>query len=100
MPFSDFRQMLGQMRAAQQQMKQVQQKLAAMRIEASAGGGAVRAVVDGEANLVDLQIDASLLDAEEIQVLPKLIKKAVQEAQKDARRQVLADMKNMLGDLA
>jgi DNA-binding YbaB/EbfC family protein len=99
MGLGDIRDMMGQMRAAQQQMKEVQKKLSSMRVSAETGGGTVKATVDGEANLIDLEIDAALLDPEEIKVLPKLIKKAIQEAQKDARKQVMADMKEMLGNL-
>jgi DNA-binding YbaB/EbfC family protein len=99
MGLGDIREMMGQMRAAQQQMKEVQKKLSSMRVSAETGGGTVKATVDGEANLIDLEIDTALLDPEEIKVLPKLIKKAIQEAQKDARKQVMADMKEMLGNL-
>ena len=80
-------------------MKEVQKKLSSMRISAESGGGTVKATVDGEANLLDLEIDTALLDIDELKVLPKLIKKAIQEAQKDARKQVMSDMKGMLGGM-
>ncbi len=99
MGLGDIKDMMGQMRAAQQQMKEVQKKLSSMRISAESGGGTVKATVDGEANLLDLEIDAALLDIDELKVLPKLIKKAIQEAQKDARKQVMSDMKGMLGGM-
>lgn len=99
MGLGDMKEMMSQMRAAQQQMKQVQKKLGSMRVSAESGGGTVKATVDGEANLIDLEIDPTLLEADEIKVLPKLIRKAIQEAQKDARRQVMSDMKGMLGDM-
>jgi len=99
MGLGDIKDMMGQMRAAQKQMKEVQKKLADMRVTAQTGGGMVKVIVDGEANLIDLEIDASLLAADEIKVLPKLIKKAIQEAQKDARKQVMSDMKDVLGGM-
>ena len=99
MGLGDIKDMMGQMRAAQQQMKEVQKKLSSMRISAESGGGTVKATVDGEANLLDLEIDSALLDLDELKVLPKLIKKAIQEAQKDARKQVMSDMKGMLGGM-
>ncbi len=99
MGLGDIKDMMGQMRAAQQQMKEVQKKLSSMRISAESGGGTVKATVDGEANLLDLEIDTALLDLDELKVLPKLIKKAIQEAQKDARKQVMSDMKGMLGGM-
>ena len=99
MGLGDIKDMMGQMRAAQQQMKEVQKKLSSMRVSAESGGGTVKATVDGEANLIDLEIDTALLDIDELKVLPKLIKKAIQEAQKDARKQVMSDMKGMLGGM-
>lgn len=99
MGLKDIKDMMGQMRAAQQQMKQVQKKLGDMRVSASTGGGLVKATVDGEANLISLDIDTAVLDADEIKILPKLVLKAVQGAQKDARKQAMSDMKGMLGDM-
>lgn len=91
--------MMSQMNQMRQQAKEVQKKLGAMRVTAETGAGLVKATVDGEANLIDLIVDTSLLDADEIKVLPKLIKKAIQEAQKDARKQVMSDMKGMMGGM-
>lgn len=99
MGFNDMKDMMGQMRQAQKQLKQMQKQLNNMRVEAEVGGGTVKAIVDGEATLVDIEIDSSLLDAEEIKVLPKLIKKAVQEAQKKAKKEAAANMKNLAGGL-
>lgn len=97
MGMSDMKDMFGQMRAAQKQMKQLQKQLGTMRITAETGGGMVKAIVDGEANLVDLEIDESLVDTEELKVLPKLIKKAVQEAQKKAKKEVASQFQSMAG---
>lgn len=95
MDFSNMKDMFGQMRQAQKTVKEMQKRLASMRIEAETGGGTVKAIVDGEAMLVDLEIDTSILDPEEIHVLPKLIKKAVIEAQKKAKREVQSQVKDM-----
>ena len=95
MNFGDMKDMFGQMRAAQKQMKEFQKQLSSMRIEAETGGGMVKATVDGEAILVDLNIDTSLLEADEIKILPKLIVKAVKEAQKKAKDEVAKQVQGM-----
>lgn len=87
--------MFSQMRAAQKQMKSLQKQLEGMRIEAETGGGTVKAIVDGEAMLVDIVIDTALLDGDEVKALPKLIRKAVQEAQKKAKKQVASQVQQM-----
>lgn len=95
MDMKNMKDMFGQMRQAQKTVKEMQKRLASMRIEAETGGGTVKAVVDGEAMLVDLIVDPSILDADEIQVLPKLIKKAVVEAQKKSKKEVASNVKDM-----
>ena len=89
--------MLSQMRNAQKQMKEMQKQLGKMRVEAETGGGTVKAIVDGEANLIDLEIDTSLLEPSELKALPKLITKAVQEAQKKAKKEAMNQAKSMTG---
>ena len=97
MGLKDFKDIFGQLKFAQQQMKDMQGQLAAMRVEAQTGAGTVKAVVDGEMNLIDLTIDPSLLDQNEIGILPKLIKNAVVEAQKKAREEVKQKFQSLAG---
>lgn len=97
MDLSNMKDMLSQMRNAQKQMKEMQKQLGKMRIEAETGGGTVKAIVDGEANLVDLEIDTSVLEPSELNALPKLVTKAVQEAQKKAKQAAMEQAKSMTG---
>ncbi|MDH4200797.1 MAG: YbaB/EbfC family nucleoid-associated protein [Spirochaetia bacterium] len=77
--------LFGKMRDAQKHMKEIQSELQDMRVEAQTGAGIVTAIVDGEGKLIDIKIDTSLLEANEMAALPKLIVKAVQEAQKKSK---------------
>ena len=99
MSLGDMKDMFSQMRAAQKQMQEFQKELHKMRVEVSTGGGIVKAIVDGEATLVDLEIDTSLLEPDEIKILPKLIKKAVIEAQKKAKNEVSSKVQSMAGGM-
>ncbi len=99
MGLGDMKDMLSQMRNAQKQMKEVQKKLESMRIVSETGGGTVKATVDGEATLVDLHIDASLLKEKEISMLPRLILKTITEAQKKAKKEAANSMKGMMGGM-
>lgn len=90
--------MFAQAREMQKQAKQIQKQLGAMRITVETGGGTVKATVDGEASLVDLVIDESLLEPEELKkTLPKLIKKAIQEAQSKAKAEAAAHLRAQMG---
>lgn len=99
MGISDMKDMFSQLRQAQKQVKQIQKELSNIRVESETGGGLVKATVDGEATLVDLQIDESMLQGDELKVLPKLIKNAVQDAQKKARAQAASQMQSMTGGM-
>jgi len=44
-----------------EKMEQVKQRLGAITVDAETGGGAVRATVDGQMNLVNLEVNQTLL---------------------------------------
>jgi hypothetical protein len=99
MDLSGMKDMFQQVRTAQKQMKEMQKELGKMRIEAETGAGVVKAIVDGEANLLELKIDDSILNPSELKNLPKLVLKAVQEAQKKAKKEAMDKAKGMAGGL-
>lgn len=99
MGFGDMKNMMGQMMEAQKQMKKMQKELESMKFEAETGGGTVSATVNGEFTLIDLKIDQSKLQADEMKVLPKLILNAVREAQKRAKNEVAKKAKELGGGL-
>ncbi|MDH5719296.1 MAG: YbaB/EbfC family nucleoid-associated protein [Spirochaetia bacterium] len=99
MGFGDMKEMFSKVREAQKHIKSFQKELSSMRIAAETGGGTVKAVVDGEAMLVDIEIDESVLDADEIKILPGLIKKAVIEAQKKAKEEAAEKAKSLTGGI-
>ena len=96
---SNMKDMFQQVRTAQKQMKEMKKELAKMRVEGETGGGMVKATVDGEFTLVDLQIDQTLLEPDDIKALPRLIMKAIQTAQKNAKNQVMEKAKDMTGGM-
>ncbi len=64
----------------QAQMAQAQQELAETTLEATAGGGAVRVVITGAQEVRSVEIDASAVDPEEVEMLQDLVMTAVNEA--------------------
>jgi hypothetical protein len=60
--------------AAQMQadMARTQEELAAERVEATAGGGMVKAVASGNGDLIGIEIDPQAVDPEEVELLPGL----------------------------
>ena len=56
-----------------------------MRVEASAGGGMVRATVTGQGELTNLKIEREVVDPDDVEMLIDLIIAAVPEAQSNAK---------------
>ena len=64
----------------QAQMAQAQQELAETTLEATAGGGAVRIVITGAQEVRSVEIDASAVDPDEVDMLQDLVMTAVNDA--------------------
>ncbi|CAN5778965.1 YbaB/EbfC family nucleoid-associated protein [soil metagenome] len=69
----------------QADMARVEQELRDLRIEGSAGGGVVKAVVTGKQEIVSLSIDPGAVDADDVEMLQDLVVAAVADAQAQAR---------------
>ena len=72
--------LMKQAQKMQAQMAQVQEELGEKRVEASAGGGMVTAVVNGRGELVSVKIDPEVVKAGDIPMLEDLVLAAVNEA--------------------
>ena len=77
-----FGDMVKQAQKVQRKMAEVQEKLAEERYEASAGGGMVKAVVDGKQMLRELKISPEAMKDQDLELLEDLIITAVGEAQR------------------
>jgi DNA-binding YbaB/EbfC family protein len=70
--------MMQQVQKMQARMAKVQSDLEAETIEASAGGGAVKAVVNGQQKVLSVEIDREV--AEDVEMLQDLVVAALNEA--------------------
>ena len=78
-------QMLQQIQKMQQEMQAAQEELLDARVEATAGGGVVKAIVTGNGELVAISIDPGVVDPTDVETLEDLILAAVTEANRQAR---------------
>ena len=90
-----FGDLVKQAQKMQKQMAEMQDKLADERFESSAGGGMVRAVVDGRQMLRELTVSPEALKEGDATLVEDLILTAVGEAQRASE----ARMKETLGKL-
>lgn len=84
---------------AQQLQQQMQENLAKMTVEASAGGGMVTAVVNGRQEVVDVRIETEVINPEDPEMLRDLIKAAVNSAIEKSRELAAEEMQKLLGGL-
>lgn len=75
----------------QNKMMKIQEELGTETVEATAGGGAVTAVMTGHQKLVSVKIQPEAIDPDDVEMLEDLILTAVNEA--IAKSQELASKK-------
>jgi hypothetical protein len=99
--FGDLGKMMKVAAEMKRRMPEMQARLEQSQFEAEAGGGAVRAVVNGKMRFVDLKIDRSLLAGGQTDaaLLEDLIKAALAGAQKKASEAAAAAMNELTGGM-
>lgn len=86
-----------QMQAMQREMEEAQDKLGEKEVEATAGGGAVSAKVNGNKEIVSLKLDKDVIDPEDSEMLEDLIIAAVNEAMRQVDEMVNDEMGKITG---
>ena len=90
------------MKQAQQmqaKIARVQQELEKKEIEATAGGGMVKARVNGKQELLSLQIEKDVVDPEDVEMLQDLVLAAVNEAIKQSQEMIKQEMGKATGGM-
>ncbi len=95
----NFQKFMKQAQAMQAGMAQAQARLAEQRFSAEAPGGKVKATADGAGNLVQLSIDPSVVDPEDVEFLEAMVLKTVQDALMGAKEMAEAEMRKLTGGL-
>lgn len=85
--------------ALKQGVQDMQTRLAAARFVGEAGGGQVRATVDGKGDLIQLRIDPGLVQAGDVEMIEDLVCAAVRDAVARSREAVQKEMQELTGGL-
>jgi DNA-binding YbaB/EbfC family protein len=91
--------MMKQAQQLQSKMLKLQEELAEKTVESSSGGGMVKVVANGRQQIVSIQIDAEVVDPDDIEMLQDLILAAVNDGLKKAQEMVSAEMGKLTGGL-
>lgn len=83
----------------QAQMQKVQEELANKTVEASSGGGMVKAVVNGKQELLSVKIEPEVINPSDAEMLQDLIIAAVNEAIKRSQAMMSEEMGKLTSGL-
>ncbi len=92
----NIQQMQQMMKQAQQMQERLQKQMAETRVEASAGGGMVTAVVNGAKQVQSIRIDPEVVSKDDVEMLQDLIVAAINDAQRKADDELKKQMGGML----
>ncbi|MET4563321.1 YbaB/EbfC family nucleoid-associated protein [Lysinibacillus parviboronicapiens] len=84
--------MMKKMQKMQKEMMEAQEALNAEQFEGTAGGGMVKVAVTGQREVVEVNLDASVVDPDDIEMLQDLIVVATNEALKKVDEKTNATM--------
>jgi len=93
----NMQQMQQMMRQAQQMQEKLQQDIAQVKVEASAGGGMVTVTMDGQKNLLSVKIEPDV--AGDVEMLQDMVLAAHSEAVKKVDDAIKQKMGGMLGGM-
>ncbi|HET8799131.1 MAG TPA: YbaB/EbfC family nucleoid-associated protein [Thermoanaerobaculia bacterium] len=87
------------MKQAQQMQEQMQRQMTTIRVEGTAGGGMVRAEMNGSKELLSITIDKEAVDPSDVEMLQDLVKAAVNEAGRKVDEAMQSSMGAMTGGM-
>jgi DNA-binding YbaB/EbfC family protein len=98
MSLGDLGNIMKQAQELQERLSQVQESVSRRTVEASAGGGMVRVVVNGKHELLSVTLDPAVL-REDVELVQDLVLAAVNEGIRNAQKMVAEEMTKVTGGL-
>ncbi|WP_343073772.1 YbaB/EbfC family nucleoid-associated protein [Atribacter laminatus] len=83
----------------QAKMAKMQEELKTKQVEASSGGGMVKVTSNGQQEILEIIIEPSLLEENDIEMLQDLVLAAVNEALNRSREMAQEEMAKITGGL-
>lgn len=87
------------MKQAQQMQERLQKQMTEMRMEASAGGGMVVVVINGNKQLLSIRLDPDVVAKDDVGMLQDLIVAAINDAQRKVDEALASQMQALTGGL-
>jgi nucleoid-associated protein EbfC len=77
----------------------MQRQMATINVEGTAGGGMVKASMNGNKELLSIVIDKEAVDPSDVEMLQDLVKAAVNEAARKVDEEMQSSMGSMTGGM-
>lgn len=97
--FGDMSSLLKQAQGMQKKMQSAEKELAERTVEGTAGGGVVKAYVNGLQELQAIKISADAVDPEDVETLEDLVTAAVRQALNAAKELRAKEMAKVTGGM-
>jgi nucleoid-associated protein EbfC len=94
-----FNNIVRQAQQMQGKIAKVQEEMADKKVEASTGGGVVTAVVSGDQQLLEVNIDPEVVDPDDVEMLEEMIVGAINQAMKTASEMMDEEIEKVTGGL-
>jgi DNA-binding YbaB/EbfC family protein len=91
--------LMKQAQKMQKDMEKMEEILTEQEVEATAGGGAITVIADGQGHFKDIKIKAEVVDPDDIEMLQDLILAAVNEVKRKADDLKVAETNKITGGL-
>ena len=91
--------MIRQAQKMQQEMLRMQEEMETKTYSAAAGGGMVKATVNGKHEVVGMEINPEAVDPDDVEMLQDLVVAAVNEAMRAAEKDSADNMARLTGGL-
>jgi len=95
----NMKEMMRQAQLIQNKINKLQEELGQRKVEATVGGGMVKAVANGKSELVSITIERDVVNPDDVEMLQDLVLAAVNEALHRAKEMVEAEMAKATGGM-
>ena len=91
---------LKQAQRMQKDMAKIQAEMANKTVEATAGGGMVTVIVNGNQEITSIKIEKEVVDPDDIEMLENLVIAAINEGLRKSKEMVTGEMTKLTGGLS
>lgn len=91
---------LEMVKQAKELQQRLQEQMAELRVESSAGGGMVTVLLNGHKQVLKVTIDPSVVSKDDVEMLQDLVAAAVNDAQRKVDEELKRSIGGLMGGLS